>query len=53
MDLEELAAGVRPARGFLDVTLGIQGIESGKGIGLQNALEGFQVGLRMLALAIG
>ena len=42
-----------PARRFQDVTLGIQGIEAGKGIGLQNALEEFQLGLRMLSLAVG
>ena len=53
MNLEELAAGMGPACGFLDVALGIQGIETGKGIGLQNPLEGFQVALRMFALAIG
>ena len=40
MNLEELAAGMGPACGFLDVALGIQGIETGKGIGLQNPLEG-------------
>ena len=42
-----------PARGFQNITCGIQGIEASKGIGLQNPLEGFQVGLRMFALAVG
>jgi hypothetical protein len=53
VNLEELAASMGPARGFQNITCGIQGIESSKGIGLQNPLEGFQVGLRMFALAVG
>jgi len=53
VNLEELAAGMGPARGFQNVAFGIQSIEAGKGIGLQNALEGFQMALWMFALAVG
>ena len=39
VNLEELAAGMRPARCFHNVTLGILGVELGKGIGFQRQVS--------------
>ena len=52
MHVEELAPDVRPA-GDLDHVAVEQGIEAGIAVGMQEALEGLQVRLRVLTLAVG
>ena len=53
MNFKELAPGMGPAGSFKnDAIPGVQGIEAGKGICLENLLKGFQVVLGMSALAI-
>jgi hypothetical protein len=48
MQVKELAPDMRPARRLLNGTIGIQRLEPALGIGLQDALIGLQMGLRML-----
>src|SRR5215472_6278995 len=51
MDLVELAPGVRPAPGFINV-LAIKMVKTSEGVGLESALESLQVLPRMFALPI-
>lgn len=44
---------MRPASGLLDRAVGVERREAGKGIGLEDTLEVFEVSLRVLASAIG
>jgi len=53
MDVEELAAHMRPAGRFTDPAGSIQLIESGIAVGVQYAAEAAQMRARVLALAIG
>lgn len=52
MQIVEFAPHVRPARGFTDSPVGVKRVETGVGIGLQDACEGLEVALRVLALAV-
>jgi len=51
-DVEELPSRVRPAGGFENEALLVEFVEAGIAVRLQNALEGFEMGLAMLALAV-
>src|ERR1700751_3684990 len=53
MDIEELAAGLRPPAGLDDPSSREQSVEAGVSVGVQNPGEGLEVSPRMLALAIG
>ena len=52
MDIEELAADMRPARRFNDPTGLEQSVEAGVSVGVQHAGEACKVSPRVLALAI-
>jgi hypothetical protein len=50
--LEELASHMRPTRRLLDGAVGVERVEPAIGIGLQDALEQFQMRLRMFAASV-
>src|SRR6266481_7108738 len=52
LDVIELAANMRPTRGFLNESAVIEVMETSVAIGLQNAAEAAQVLFGMIALAI-
>jgi hypothetical protein len=53
MNVEELAPHMGPAGRFGDAVAGVQLIETGVAIGVDDTGEVFEVGARMLALAVG
>ena len=53
MNIEEFAPHMRPAGGLDDPSASEQFVEPGIAVGVDNAAEVLQVGLRVLALAVG